>query len=431
MILLVRADGTTIVANAAFRAFFGCAADGVGGDDWERILPDGSRLALLGALGRRRDFRIQVEVTRDGGPGWLEWTGRWLESEAHFVCLLTDASAASQAQASAQAQAGLFRLLADNVPVQIAYYRASDLRCQFANKAYARSFGRDAESIVGMTFAEVIGEDAAREIRPEVEKVTDRRVPATYERMLKSADGRARWLEVNLLPHLDAAGDLVGTYVLITDITKHRQAEQALRESEERLAKFMQASAEGIVFHKDGLIVDANPPLCELMGYTLEELLGHRTTEYTAPDHLAKVNAVIESGQETTYESAIVAKSGQRIAVELIVRTMMRNGEAQRMTIVRDIRDRQAAQARIHHMAHHDALTGLPNRMAFMEHLEQSMLSARAQQTPARLAVRRPRPLQARQRLARPHGGRHAAAHRRGPHHRRAARHRRGCAFRW
>ena len=40
---------------------------------------------------------------------------------------------------------------------------------------------------------------------------------------------------------------------------------------------------------------------------------------------------------------------------------MLRNGERLRMTIVRDIRDRRAAQARIHHLAHHDALTGLPN----------------------------------------------------------------------
>ena len=56
----------------------------------------------------------------------------------------------------------------------------------------------------------------------------------------------------------------------------------------------------------------------------------------------------------------------------------MRNGESMRMTIVRDIRDRHAAQARIHHMAHHDALTGLPNRVSFMDHLEHSMVGARA-----------------------------------------------------
>jgi diguanylate cyclase (GGDEF)-like protein len=74
----------------------------------------------------------------------------------------------------------------------------------------------------------------------------------------------------------------------------------------------------------------------------------------------------------------VVDRHGQRIPVEFIVRTMVRNGERMRMTIVRDIRDRHMAQARIHHLAHHDALTGLPNRVSFMEHLEHSLLAARA-----------------------------------------------------
>ena len=143
-----------------------------------------------------------------------------------------------------------------------------------------------------------------------------------------------------------------------------------MRESEERLAKFMQASAEGIVFHKGGVITDANPPLCALIGYTLDELVGRRTLEFVAPDAVAKVAAVMAAGQELTYESVVLHRDGTRIPVEFIVRTMLRNGERLRMTIVRDMRDREAARSRIHHLAHHDALTGLPNRAAFIEHLE-------------------------------------------------------------
>jgi diguanylate cyclase (GGDEF)-like protein/PAS domain S-box-containing protein len=285
--------------------------------------------------------------------------------------------------ADIRAQASLFRLLADNVPVLIAYYDI-DNRCRYANKEYARTFGQDEASIVGKTFAEVIGAEAAAAIEPMADKVRNEQVSVAYERQLPGADG-PRWIEVHLLPHVGDEGVTVGAFVLIADITKHRRAEQAVRESEERLAKFMQASAEGIVFHKDGFITDANPPVCALTGYTLEELLGRKTLEFIAPDHVAKVAAVIASGQETGYESVLIDKHGQRIAVEFIVRTMVRNGERHRMTIVRDIRDRQAAQARIYHLAHHDALTGLPNRMAFMERLEHQMLEASTQGT--RLAL--------------------------------------------
>ncbi len=271
---------------------------------------------------------------------------------------------------------GLLRLLADSVPALIAYYEAATLTCRFANSRYAETFGWTRESIVGRTFIEVIGEEATRRIQPHVDRVLQQNLPAAYERELNTRSG-LRYIEVNLLPHEGEGGRVIGCFVLISDITKHRVAENAARESEERLAKFMQASTEGIVFHKDGTITDANPPILQLTGYTLEELLGRKTLDFIAPDHVAKVASVIASGQETAYESVLIDRSGQRIPVEFIVRTLLRNGERLRMTIVRDLRDRHAAQARIHHLAHHDTLTGLPNRNAFMEYLDHLMIGAR------------------------------------------------------
>jgi diguanylate cyclase (GGDEF)-like protein/PAS domain S-box-containing protein len=270
-----------------------------------------------------------------------------------------------------------FRLLADNVPALIACYDASSRRCLFANKQYARTFGCDERSIVGRTFAEVIGESAAKEIAPRVDHVLEQREAVMYERQLHDGNGRPRWIEVNLLPHLGADGTPQSCFVLINDITKHRLAEAAVRESEERQAKFMQASIEGIVFHKDGLVTDANPPMLSLLGYTLPDILGRHVLSFIAPEHVARVLAVMSAGQETTYELTVLHKDGTPIPVEFIVRTMLRNGERVRMTIVRDMRDRHAAQARIHHLAHHDVLTGLPNRASFMERLDQLMAGAR------------------------------------------------------
>ncbi|MFZ5550071.1 MAG: putative bifunctional diguanylate cyclase/phosphodiesterase [Pseudomonadota bacterium] len=270
-----------------------------------------------------------------------------------------------------------FRLLADHVPALIACFDATTRRCLFANKQYARTFGRDERSIVGLTFAEIIGEAATREIAPYVDHVLDQREAVMYERQLVGPDGQPRWLEVNLLPHVAPDGTPQSAFVMINDITKHRLAERAVRESEERLSKFMHATVEGIVFHKDGLVTDANPPILALTGYSFDEMIGRHVLSFIAPDHVARVLAVMSAGQETTYELAILAKDGSTIPVEFIVRTMLRNGERVRMTIVRDMRDRHAAQARIHHLAHHDVLTGLPNRGAFLERLDQLMAAAR------------------------------------------------------
>ena len=273
-----------------------------------------------------------------------------------------------------------FRLLANSLQAMIAYYDSEELGygCRFANKAYAGAFGLTEASIIGKTFTEIIGEAAAREVKPSIDTVVNERRAVAYVRELTAADGSRRWIEVNVLPNLRPDGHPMGAFVIVTDITPHRQGTQALRESEERLAKFMQASAEGIVFHRDGVIADANPPLCELLGYTLEEVRGRRAIEFVAPDQRAHVQALLDGGGDVSYESAVIRNDGQRIPVELIGRTLVYGQEKLRMSIVRDLRDRHAAQARIQHLAHHDALTGLPNRMSFMERLGRQIDRARA-----------------------------------------------------
>jgi diguanylate cyclase (GGDEF)-like protein/PAS domain S-box-containing protein len=290
---------------------------------------------------------------------------------------------APAAPAPAESSAGrldLFSLLANSVPALIAYYDAPErgARCRFANKAYAATFGFTETSILGKTFPEIIGEEAAREVQPSIDAVVKERRTVAYVRELTAADGGKRWIEVNVLPHLDGDGRAAGAFVIVTDITQHQLATQALQASEERLAKFMQASAEGISFHREGVITDVNPPLCKLIGYTLDELRGRHALDFVAPDEVARVASALAAEEELSYESAIIHKDGTRIPVEFIGRTLVYDNERLRMSVVRDLRDRNAAQARIHHLAHHDALTGLPNRLAFMERLGHQIELARA-----------------------------------------------------
>jgi diguanylate cyclase (GGDEF)-like protein/PAS domain S-box-containing protein len=269
-----------------------------------------------------------------------------------------------------RAEVAQFRLLANTVPAAIAYYERQHYTCQFANRNYATMFGFDEQSIIGRNFAQIIGDAAAQQILPMIDAVAQQRSTASYERQLPDVGDGTRWIEVRIVPHVGAANQTLGAFVLVTDISHHRRAEQALRDSEDRLAKFLHASAEGIAFHKDGLVTDANPPLLALMGRTLDEILGQPALDFVAPDQRDRVGAVMSAGAELTYETALLHRDGTRLPVEFIVRTMQYQGERLRMTIVRDLRDRIDARSRIHHLAHHDALTGLPNRTSFIEQLE-------------------------------------------------------------
>ena len=247
------------------------------------------------------------------------------------------ASAAVATEGSVREHASLLRLVANSVPALMAFYDADTMRCLFANAVYAKTFGFDERSVLGKTLEEIIGPDANRAIEPHVNALRSEHRAAHYVRQIASPTG-ARWIEVQLLPHFNADATLSGAFVLINDITRHREAESALRESEERLGKFMDASVEGIVFHKDGFVTDANLPAQQLVGYALDEMIGRKTLEFIAPDQVPKVVEVMTARAETAYESAIIDRDGARVPVEFIVRTIERAGEQLRMTVIRDLR---------------------------------------------------------------------------------------------
>ncbi|MFT7722911.1 MAG: EAL domain-containing protein [Roseateles sp.] len=275
-----------------------------------------------------------------------------------------------------------FRMLADHLPAWIALYGAADHCCLFANRGYAEAFGQTQDSIVGKHYSEIVGAEAYAWVRSRVDQVVRERRPVVYERELPQPGGQAVCLEIDLIPQFDdddEGGALLGSWVLVYDITRHRRIEQKLRESEARLDKFMQATVEGILFHRDGYITDVNPPLCELTGWPAEALVGRHVLSYVAEDELPKVREVMQQRQELHYETAILHRDGSRLPVELIMRTLVRDGETLRMAVVRDIRDRLASEARIQHLAHHDALTGLLNRAAFMERMAALLKRAESQ----------------------------------------------------
>ncbi len=381
-VLVITAGGSATAVNAAFSAFTGIASTVALGAGWRSVLDVAAQAPLLRALAAERDFTLQLSLGRMArssavqGAAWVDCTARWLPQVGRYLCQWHDVSAVRLAEASAREQAQQLRLVADNVPALIALFGVDDFRCLFANAGYAQTFGLTEQTILGRTVEEIIGADATRLIAPHVEEIRNGRRPPRYVRELQSPKG-PRWIEVQLVPHLGEDGKALAAFVLINDITSQREAERAVRESEQRLAKFMQASVEGIVFHKDGIITDANPPILDLLGHTLDEFIGRRNLEFIAPDHIPKVLEMMAAGAETAYESVLLHKDRTCIPVEIIVRVIERDGERLRMSIVRDLRAIEAARSHIYHLAHHDPLTGLLNRMAFMARLAELMASGR------------------------------------------------------
>jgi diguanylate cyclase (GGDEF)-like protein/PAS domain S-box-containing protein len=273
----------------------------------------------------------------------------------------------------------LLTSLADNIPAMTAYYEVGTYKCRFANRAYAAYNGCTPETIVGKTVREVIGEAAWLAIAPYVEKAQNGEA-VEYTRETTLPDGSKRWIEVSLVPHFGADGRQLGSFVLHIDITRRQEKERLMLESEERLAKFSEASTEGIYFHQDGVYTDVNPAMANMLGYTREELIGRRAIEFVAEDYRKTVSDYMAAQREDVYEAVAICRDGTRLPVELIAKTLHRNGQVYRLGIFRDIRERKAAEARINFLAHHDVLTGLPNRRLLLERLDSLLALARRHQ---------------------------------------------------
>lgn len=336
------------------------------------------------AFGLRRRLETEYRLRHaDGEYGWFHHSAEPVTDErgrlAGYLGTSHDISERRDAELTSRERARELRLLADNVPVMIAHFAASDMRCRFANKAYAAMWGRDVGSVIGCTVEEIIGAGPCREIEPYIHRAM-KGENVIYERAVIAADGDARAIEVNLLPQFDDDGTVAAAYVLISDITRRRLSEQAVRDSEERLRKFADATHEGIVFHEKGILTDCNDAALRLSGYRYEELLGKPVIDFVAPESRETVFNNIRLGFERSYEGSIVHKDGSIIAVQITGKVMPYKGKQHRMTVLRDIRERKEAEARVQFLAHHDTLTGLPNRVLLMDRLEFIIATARRRQ---------------------------------------------------
>ena len=289
---------------------------------------------------------------------------------------MPDSSNAANTPGQGGSSDSLLRLIADSVPALMAYFDLPGLRCQFANQGYAAYNGHSTESILGLTVQEAIGDKAWQAIQPYVERCSHgERVKYTREQTLPN--GEVRMIEVNLIPHCGNAGLQLGSFVLITDITERWRAEREVRQSEERMRKFTEATDEAIVFHRDGIITDGNEALYRLTGFALHEVLGLSIFNFISPEWRATALEYTRSGREDPYEVTIRHKDGHPIPVEVVGKTMPLHHADYRIVVVRDITARKQAQEREAFIALHDPLTQLPNRHFLMEQLSQVLSLAR------------------------------------------------------
>jgi PAS domain S-box-containing protein len=143
--------------------------------------------------------------------------------------------------------------------------------------------------------------------------------------------------------------DDIGVFAFILlvghrNFAKLLRSNDLLRESEERFSMLTDAAFEGIGFSEKGIILDVNRQLAEMLGYTVDEMIGRKVLDFVAPVSHSLVKKQTLSSEEPVYEHYALHREGRHFPFEVRVKNMTRNDANIRVTAIRDISERKRAE---------------------------------------------------------------------------------------
>ncbi|MBI5719371.1 MAG: PAS domain-containing protein [Burkholderiales bacterium] len=305
----------------------------------------------------------------------------------YFSAVMRDISQAQAAEKALRESEHRLRMVADNLPVLISYLDR-ELRFRFVNKTYREWFGVDAAGQLGMTVRQFYGEQAWNAIEPNMQAALAGR-QLSYERDMVRPEWRRR-VHVTLVPDRSEegeggeAGEVVGLFTLIADVTSFRAAEQALQESEARLRTVADAlpmrvayvdAEERYRFNNLAYERDFSKPREAFHGHTMREVMSEAAYRAAEP-HIRRALA----GEPTTFQSEIARGDGFAWHEAHYVPQFAADGSTVLgfHVVVTDITRQKVEERRLVELARVDTLTGVVNRAGFELRLAEAMERSRA-----------------------------------------------------
>lgn len=289
-----------------------------------------------------------------------------------FHGIMRDITARKQSERALRESEQRFRALFENTMDAVGLVSPGGQLLE-ANPAYLELFGYTQEDIGTLNVEDQYVDEGERTSFLEWMATHDSAVDDEVQ--FRKRDGTIMDCLRNVFVRRDESGNVVGEQSVIRDVTKHKRAEEEVRESEQRFRSLFEQSMDAIyVVDYDGSNMKANRAWLDLFGYTTDELGALNIVDiYANPEERKPLLRKIARTGVVADEVKFKKKDGTVFdcARTVAARRDKKGNIIAFQGIMRDVTKEKRAYDELERLARYDTLTGLLNRRSLLERLEE------------------------------------------------------------
>jgi len=302
----------------------------------------------------------------------------------------TEITQLKKAESQVGEERQLFEDVLDSID-QIVSVKDSNRNLLHINRSLEKDLGISRDESVGKPIDALLDPDLAERLAEDDREVLQKTVPIRVERELHGGDGTVKTYLTEKAPLRRLDGSTYGVVTIATDITDRIVAERQLAEATKRFETAFENAPNGMsLVGIDGRFLRANPAMCDLVGYTAEELLELKVADMAHEDDMEEQVLLVKralAGEFDSYflEKRFTRKSGETVWLVLAV-SLVRDENGDPLYVIAqttNISANKRIEADLRSEAGKDPLTELANRRQIESAIESQIERARRTGEPA------------------------------------------------
>ncbi|HEU5081144.1 MAG TPA: PAS domain S-box protein [Opitutaceae bacterium] len=279
----------------------------------------------------------------------------------HWVAMISDVTENLEVHDALHQSEAQLRLLAENIRDLITVCRAGG-DCSFASPSSRSLLGYEPSELIGMPLQNFVHPDDRSRMEQHLNRLFTEGGESTIVHRMRRKEGTFVWAETTSKTHADAKTRRPSEVISSTrDITKRRQAEENLRAMHSLLDTVHDAVPIGLaLLDTSGKFMQCNRAFAQVFALSSSQIAGRAADSLIPPTDL--VRATIAQGSVCACDCTDA--NGETVPTELTVVPLTSTGEAERLVILADLRDRRKMETRLREASHLESLGTLAGGIA-------------------------------------------------------------------